>query len=121
MLCIKACKQYNIAVVYSVPRRMSVLIGHEDHLDSLTALVNVPPVQQALLHRHPVPEALLGNDLVDSFCQVDVAGDVGQALQLGCKVLQLCQAPLSTFGPLQANWSLFTDSLMLRDAESQRP
>ena len=87
MLCTKVCKQHNIAVVNSVLCGMFVLIGHVDHLDSLTALVNIPTVKQALLHRHPVPEALLSNDLVDSFCQVDVAGDVGQAFQLCCKVL----------------------------------
>ena len=64
------------------------------HLDCLAAAIDSVPIQQALFHRHPVSEVLAGNDPVDGLCQVDVPGDVWQALQLGGKVFELSQAAL---------------------------
>ncbi len=73
------------------------------------------PIQQALLHSNPVPEVLSRNDSVDGLCQVDVPGNVWQALQLGSKVFQLGKAALrplaalvvclQALGPLTQFWT----------------
>ena len=74
--------------------------SNDNHLDGLTAGIHAVPIQQALLHSDPIPEVLPRNNLVDGLCQVDVACDVRQALQLSSKVLQLCQAALRPFAAL---------------------
>ena len=83
--------------------RASATLAENDagcYLDSFTAAIDTVPIKQALLHSDPISEVLPCNDLVDGFCQVNVASDVWEGLQLGSKVFQLGQAPLRAFAAL---------------------
>ena len=73
------------------------------YLNGFRSCISTLAIQHGLLGTHMRPEGGRGNGFVHCLCKADVALDVGQCLELGCKLLELSQAPLCC---LRAAYSL---------------